>query len=35
MPEPARRVILDENVDRQLKPLFDPSFDVSTVQEVL
>lgn len=33
MPEPARRVILDENVDRQLKPLSDPSFDVSTVQE--
>lgn len=34
MPESApRRVLLDENVDRQLKPLFDPAFDVLTVQE--
>ena len=34
MPEtPARRVLLDENVDRQLKPLFDGPFEVLTVQE--
>ena len=34
MPEPAgRRVLLDENVDRQLKPLFDPGHNVLTVQE--
>ena len=31
MPESAaRRVLLDENVDRQLKPLFEPGFDVRT-----
>ena len=29
----ARRVLLDENVDRQLKPLFDADFEVLTVQE--
>ena len=34
MPEaPARRVLLDENVDRQLKSLFDADLDVLTVQE--
>ena len=34
MPDaPPRRVLLDENVDRQLKPLFDADLDVSTVQE--
>lgn len=33
MPETNRRVLLDENVDRLLKPLFAPDFDVRTVQE--
>ena len=34
MPETtARRVLLDENVDRQLRPLFDAGFEVLTVQE--
>ena len=34
MPEAStRRVLLDENVDRQLKPLFDADFEVLTVQE--
>ncbi len=34
MPESAlRRVLLDENVDRQLKPLFDNDLNVLTVQE--
>ena len=34
MLEPVgRRVLLDENVDRQLKPLFDPDLDVLTVRE--
>ena len=34
MPEPPlRRVLLDENVDRQLKPLFDADLNVLTVQE--
>lgn len=29
----TRRVLLDENLDRQLKPLFDVDFEVLTVQE--
>ena len=29
----ARRVLLGENVDRQLKPLFDARFEVRTVRE--
>ncbi len=29
----ARRVLLDENVDRQLKPLFDTDLEVLTVRE--
>jgi hypothetical protein len=33
MPEPTLRVLLDENVDCLLKPLFDPAFRVVTVQE--
>lgn len=34
MPEPVfRRVLLDENVDRQLKPLFESDLEVLTVQE--
>lgn len=34
MPEPAaRRVLLDENVDRQVKTLLDPDFTALTVQE--
>jgi len=33
MPELTLRVLLDENVDRLLKPLFDPAFYVVTVQE--
>ena len=34
MPETAaRRVLLDENVDRQLKPLFDADLEVLTVRE--
>ncbi|MEM1118607.1 MAG: DUF5615 family PIN-like protein [Bacteroidota bacterium] len=34
MPETtARRVLLDENVDRQLKPLFEADVEVLTVQE--
>lgn len=34
MPElPARRVLLDENVARQLKPLFDADLDVLTIRE--
>ena len=34
MPEvTTRRVLLDENVDRQLKPLFDTDLGVLTVQE--
>lgn len=34
MPEPiARRVLLDENVDRQLQPLFGSGLDVRTVRE--
>jgi len=33
MPEaPLRRVLLDENVDRQLVPLFDPAFEVVTAR---
>lgn len=27
------RVLLDENIDRRLKPLFDPAFQVVTVLE--
>lgn len=33
MPDAVRRVLLDENVDRLLKPLFDPDLDVVTVRE--
>lgn len=34
MPDPSlRRVLLDENVDRQLKPLFDIGLRVVTVRE--
>ena len=34
MPETtARRVLLDENVDRQLRSLFDADVEVLTVQE--
>ena len=35
MPEPevVRRVLLDENVDRQIQPLFGPGLDVLTVRE--
>ena len=34
MPKTGRlRVLLDENVDRQLKPLFQPDVDVLTVRE--
>ena len=33
MPDPALRVLLDENVDRLLKPLFDADLDVVTVRE--
>ncbi len=29
----ARRVLLDENVDRLIRPLFDADLDVLTVQE--
>jgi hypothetical protein len=33
MPDSALRVLLDEDVDRLLKPLFDSTFHVVTVQE--
>ena len=33
MPEPLRRVLLDENVDRLVQPLFGPGLDVRTVRE--
>jgi predicted nuclease of predicted toxin-antitoxin system len=34
MPEvPPRRILLDENIDRQLRTLFDPAYDVATVRE--
>ena len=33
MPEVVRRVLLDENVDRQVRPLFGPGLDVLTVRE--
>jgi hypothetical protein len=34
MPEKtAHRILLDENVDRQLKPFFDADFEVLTAQE--
>ncbi|WP_420454508.1 hypothetical protein [Rubrivirga sp.] len=33
MPDPTRQVLLDENVDRLPKPLFDPDLDVVTVRE--
>lgn len=34
MPEPkVRRVLLDENIDRMICPLFDADFEVRTVQE--
>ena len=33
MPDPVRRVLLDENVDRLLKPLFDSDLDVVRVRE--
>lgn len=32
-PGVARRVLLDENVDRQIRPLFAPGLDVLTVRE--
>lgn len=33
MPEPIRRILLDENIDRQLKPMFDAALEVVTVRE--
>ena len=33
MPEAARRVLLDENIDRQLETLFDSDLDVVTVRK--
>ncbi len=33
MPDVVRRVLLNENVDRLLKPLFDAGLDVATVRD--
>ena len=33
MPEPLRLVLLDDDVDRLVQPLFGPSLDVHAVRE--